>query len=225
MRGVHFGRHSFIVIRAIIFDLDNCLAPSDGMGRDFLDPVLSAVRDANRGNVDDAELQAAFRDMWRTAFDAVAKKFGFSQEMFEAGWNAARQLEVRGAMRGYEDLGMLKKFRVPLYLVTSGFRRTQESKIKALGIEGDFVAVVVDAIDERERLGKQAIFAKIQAELGHEPREFLVVGDHPESEIAAGNRLGMQTAQILRPGVIRSDEAQHHIRDLGELHSLLSAMQ
>jgi len=49
------------------------------------------------------------------------------------------------------------------------------------------------------------------------PADVLVVGDSFESEIDAGNRLGMRTVQILRDGVQRTDRAIYHITSLAEL--------
>jgi len=53
------------------------------------------------------------------------------------------------------------------------------------------------------------------------PREVLVVGDNPDSEIAAGNKMGMATIQTLRPGGLASPAATHHIRTLAELKRFL----
>ena len=48
-----------------------------------------------------------------------------------------------------------------------------------------------------------------------------MVGDNPDSEIEAGNRLGMETVQILRPGVPRADNATYYIQTLAELKAIL----
>jgi FMN phosphatase YigB (HAD superfamily) len=55
------------------------------------------------------------------------------------------------------------------------------------------------------------------------PEEVIVVGDNPDSEIEAGNRLGMKTVQILRPGVPRGSNATFYVNNLEELKSLLDA--
>jgi putative hydrolase of the HAD superfamily len=107
------------------------------------------------------------------------------------------------------------------FLVTSGFRRLQESKIAALGITRLFNGIYVDAIDESSRKGKQGVFAEILQENHLRAEETLVVGDNPDSEIAAGNALGMQTVQILRPGVARDGSAMHHVDGLDGVLSLL----
>jgi beta-phosphoglucomutase-like phosphatase (HAD superfamily) len=111
-------------------------------------------------------------------------------------------------MRGYPDLVILAGLPVQLFLVTSGFRRLQESKVRSLGIEHLFAEIHIDAIDEPDRKGKRRIFESILDRNGLRADEVLVVGDNADSEIEAGNRLGITTVQVLRPGVPRSSKAR-----------------
>jgi putative hydrolase of the HAD superfamily len=180
-------------------------------------PAFQAISSANKGDVSEDQLRAAFADCWRFPFDFIADKYGFSPAMRSAGFVAFSQIEVRQPMRGYGDLSVLSEISARLFLVTSGFRRLQESKVKALGITELFTEVHIDAIDESGAKGKLQVFGTILQVHGFSCEEVLVVGDNPESEIAAGNRLGMTTIQILRPGVAASTAATHHIRTLVEL--------
>jgi putative hydrolase of the HAD superfamily len=208
-------------VRAILFDLDNCLAAADEPGEQLLEPVFAAVRAANDGALTDAELDAAFRDCWFHAFDFVAATHRFTPRMRAAGWEAFHRVEVRGEMHGYGDLALLPSLGERRFLVTSGFRRLQESKVRALGIATCFDAVVVDAIDEPARRGKERIFRDIIRDFDLDAAEVLVVGDNPESELAAAARLGLQSAQIVRPGVTPADGVTVHVRDLAELRAWL----
>jgi putative hydrolase of the HAD superfamily len=153
--------------------------------------------------------------------DWVAARHGFSDEMLEAGWRVFVAMEVVGPMRGYGDLAALAELPAQRFLVTSGFRRLQESKIRALNLGPLFTAVYVDAIDEPDRLGKQALFERILGEHGLAPAEVLVIGDNADSEIQAGNRPGIRTVQILRPGVPRAANATFYVLSLAELKRLL----
>lgn len=209
------------MIRAIVLDLDKCLAPPEEIGRAFFEPALEAIRRANEGSLDDEALETAFGDFWHLAYDEVASRHHFTPAMVQAGWNAFRSFRMPGPLRGYGDLDVLREFDVPLILVTTGFRQFQESKVDALGIRERFVEVVVDDIDGHERLGKERIFVDLLERYGWRPDEVLVVGDNPESEIVAGNRLGMPTVQILRPGVVRDASGQRHVHDLRELCALV----
>jgi FMN phosphatase YigB (HAD superfamily) len=208
------------MIKALIFDLDSCLAPANEPGDNLFAGAFSAIRSANNGHLHEDQLQAAFQDCWRFPFDSIADKYRFSPAMREAGFNAFRQVEVRQPMRGYGDLQVLAEFSADLFLVTSGFRRLQESKVRALGLHHVFTEILIDAIEESPK-GKLRLFQHILRGYQLSPSEVLVVGDNPDSEIAAGNQLGMATIQILRPGVPASPMARHHIRNLGELKQLL----
>jgi phosphoglycolate phosphatase-like HAD superfamily hydrolase len=210
-----------LVIKAIIFDLDSCLSAADEPGRQLFQPAFDAIIRANHGSHVEAVLQRAFEDMWRLPYDFVARKYSFTPEMLAAGWNELLQMEVATPMSGYGDLSALNELRVELFLVTSGFRRLQESKIRALGIGPLFSAIYVDAIDEPDHRGKERLIKDIVQSSNLEPREVLIVGDNPDSELAVGRRLAIPTAQTLRPGVPYSATAMHHIRSLHGLKAIL----
>ena len=209
------------MIKAIIFDLDNCLSAADEVGVQLFESAFEAIRRANRGTLTDAELNEAFSDCWRHPLDFVAERHKFSKEMLSAGWNEMARMEVKVRMNGYPDLVILAGLPVPLFLVTSGFRRLQESKVRSLGIGHLFAEIHIDAIDEPDRKGKQRIFESILNRNGLRTDEVLVVGDNADSEIEAGNRLGITTVQVLRPGVPRASKAAHHIHGLVELGPIL----
>jgi FMN phosphatase YigB (HAD superfamily) len=209
------------MIRALIFDLDNCLAAANEVGEHVFEPAFEAIRNANRGTLSAEELKEAISECWRHPLDFVADKYGFSQAMLAAAWKVFSHTIVETPMKGYGDLGVLRELHVDLFLVTSGFRRLQESKIKALSVEHLFAGIHVDAIDEADRKGKQGIFEFILSTKKLEPESVLVVGDNPDSEIQAGNALGMRTVQILRPGIPRGDNATYYIQTLAELKALL----
>ncbi len=208
--------------KALIFDLDNCLAAASEVGAELFEPAFEAIRRANCGTLIDEALEQALADIWRHSVDWVATKHGFSEAMRAAAWRVFSALEVTRPMYGYGDLATLVELPVKRFLVTSGFRRLQESKIKALKLRPLFTAVYVDAIDEPERLGKQGLFERILKEHGLTPAEVLIVGDNEDSELAVGKRLGIRTVQTLRPGVPRASNATFHIHSLAGLKKLLS---
>jgi putative hydrolase of the HAD superfamily len=211
------------MIKAVIFDLGSCLAAANEVAEALFAHAFQAIRAANRGHIPDERLHAAFNDCWRFPFDFIAEKYGFSAEMRSAGFAAFSQTEVTQQMHGYGDLTALRDIPAKLFLVTSGFRRLQQSKVKALGIEHLLVELHIDAIDESGPKGKLHAFEFILRNHRLAPSEVLVVGDNPDSEIAAGNKLGMTTIQILRPGVPPSPSATHQIRSLHELQRFFTA--
>jgi putative hydrolase of the HAD superfamily len=209
-------------VQAIIFDLDNCLVPGDAIGLAAYQPAFDAIRSANDDTLSDAELGAAFADMWRHPLDDVARRHRFTPAMLAAGWQVFERMEARAPMQGYPDVGVLADLPVSRFLVTTGFRRLQESKIAALGLNARFREVRIDVVDEPGRKGKQQLFRELQHSYRFLPQEVLVVGDNADSEIRAGNELGMITVQILRPGVPFGRNAEHHIHGLHELPGFLA---
>lgn len=208
---------------AVIFDLDNCLMPASEVDAGLFAPAFEAIAAANDGSVAAEAMQKAFADIWLHAYDWVARQYCFTPAMFAAGWAEFARAEVTRPLKGYADLSGLETIPAERFLVTSGFRRLQESKIRALGISHLFKGIYIDAIDEPDRKGKRAIFQDIVERNQYGLHEALVVGDNPASEIQAGNELGLGTIQILRPGISRSPKAKHHIESLLELPALLSA--
>jgi len=209
------------MVKALIFDLDNCLAPADEVGEELYQPAFDAMRRTNRGSLSEDALDRAFADIWRHSLDWVASKHGFSDAMLAAGWREFAGMEVSHPMRGYGDLAVLAELPSQRFLVTSGFRRLQESKMAALGLAPLFTALYVDAIDEPDRPGKQRLFEQILKDFGLAASEVLVIGDNADSEIAAGNRLGIRTVQTLRPGVPQTDRATFHVHSLSEIKELI----
>jgi FMN phosphatase YigB (HAD superfamily) len=208
--------------KAIIFDLDSCLSAADEPGQQLFAPAMAAITKAKQGLLRSSVLQNAFADMWRLPYDFVAEKYHLTPAMRAAGWEVLAQLEVTTPMFGYGDLAVLKELPGLTFVVTSGFRRLQESKIRALGVAPLFTAICIDAIDQPGYRGKQKIFEEILRDYRLQPDQVLIVGDNHDSEIAAGIRLGIRTVQTLRPGVPRSPAATYHIETLHELRPLLT---
>ena len=206
--------------QAILFDLDNCLCDSREAGEALFAPAFAAMAQANHGHLSEERLHQAFEECWYTSLDLVAQRYGFTPWMYDAGHAAFTKLDVTQPLKGYPDLQVLPRLAVDKHLVTSGFRRLQQTKVDALGIAHWFTSVVIDAVDVQPHVGKQRIFEDIVAGYGYTPARVLVVGDNPLSELKAGKALGMTTVQSLRPGVKKA-EADLHIRSFEELIALV----
>jgi putative hydrolase of the HAD superfamily len=212
------------MIKACIFDLDSCLCAANEVGDQLFEPAFAAVRAANGGALTEEQLVAAFVDCWRHPLDWVIETHGFTSAMAAAAYDAFAEIEVCEPMRGYGDLDHPSALTVARFLVTSGFRRLQESKVAALGIGGQFMEIIVDAIDEPDRRGKQAHMEQILDRHGYGRDDVLVVGDNDASELLAGHRLGLRTVQTLRPGVPPSPLATYRIGSLAELPGVISSL-
>ncbi len=207
-------------MRIIIFDFDNCLVPGNAVGEDVLHPLFTLLE--NSENHLSAEQFAEMKaDFWRKPLDYIAEKFKFSEKSTQAGLAYFRQLEAKGSIKGYADSQLVHTMPGTKYLVTSGFESFQRSKIAAAGLSDAFKDVFYDDPGEPPRKGKAFYFDIIAKAENLSPKDIWVIGDSAESEIAAGNSLGMRTVQILRPGVTKSDNARYHVSSLTEFQELM----
>lgn len=214
------------MIRTLICDLDNTLFSARSIPRPAVEPALERVRVANRAGpgIPDARLEEALEACWDRAFDEVARLYDLPESLCHAWQTAARELEVTGPLELYADVEVLWSLPLRRFLVTTGYRRFQGSKISILGLAGRFEAIYIDALGETPRSGKEAIFRQILREQQAAVPETVVLGDSAEGELLAGERLGLWTIQILREGVVPAPRANSQIRSLRELPAVLAQM-
>lgn len=92
------------------------------------------------------------------------------------------------------------KDRYTLALLSDGFLPAQEYKLRALGIENVFRAVMFT-----ESLGREfwkphtAGFEKILTELDLTPDQAVYIADNPAKDFIGPSRLGMPSIQVIRP--------------------------
>ncbi len=215
------------MIRALITDLDNTLYPARSVPRCTVEPVLEAVRATNRAGslIQEDRLEEALDACWDQSFDQVARLYSLPEPLRRAWALAAAQIEVSGPLETYPDVGVLWTLPLRLFLVTTGYRRFQESKIAALRLMERFEAIHFDALGESRRTGKEELFRRLLTEHQLAPAEVVVLGDSEESEITAGRRLGLWTIQVLRERVRPALTAHWRIRSLTELPDLLSQIE
>jgi putative hydrolase of the HAD superfamily len=184
---------------AIIYDLDETILPASAVPDATFDPLFEAIKKANHGKVSDENLDKAFSEMKYLAIDVISDKYGFSKEMDDAAREVLCNSTYRFYLQPFEDYDVIKKIPGIKVLVTSGIVKLQQAKLDALEIEDDFDEVIIDDIYAENRPGKKEIFSRIAAKYDLNPDQVWIVGDNPDSEIAAGNELGMITVLRTKP--------------------------
>ena len=207
---------------AIIYDLDDTLIPTRSIPTSTFQPIFDAIKQANNGTLPVPILEKAFEDLWRKPIDVVAAAYGFSELMITAGQSALINTNYELTLVPFDDIAVVKEMNCKRFLVTTGVTKLQQAKIDSLFKDGDFDEIIIDDPYQENRLGKQNIFADIAQRYAVAQAKVWVVGDNPESEIKAGNALGMTTVQILRSGVKRTPDATHTVNSLHELKTLVN---
>ena len=95
------------MIKAIIFDLDNCLAAANEVGEHLFEPAFEAIRNANRGTLTAEQLAEAFKECWRHPLDFVAGNSAFRGNA--RSWLGGLFSDLcQTPMIGYGDLAILR---------------------------------------------------------------------------------------------------------------------
>jgi len=174
--------------KALIFDLDNTVYPVAAIGAQLFAPVHALLEQ----KLDSDTYAKVQEDVTRMPFQKVAKIYAFSEDLKQDSLQLLRELRCDEAIEPYEDYLQTKELKVDKFLVTIGFTELQWSKVKQLQIENDFKEIyIVDP--DKSAITKKDIFQQIKEKYNYTYDEMLVIGDDPESEIAAATVLGIDT--------------------------------
>jgi putative hydrolase of the HAD superfamily len=176
-------------LKAIILDLDNTVYPVSSIGQKLFSELFSII-EANGsyvGNIDEIKTE-----IMRTPFQLVAKRFKFGPELTSTCQKHLSTLTYNDVIEPFSSYPITRKLNYLKFLVTTGFTQLQQSKINKLSIENDFDHIFIIDPDV-STLTKKDVFVEIMKANKLSSDEILVVGDDLNSEIKAGNELGIKT--------------------------------
>jgi len=208
---------------AIIYDLDETILPASAVPDSTFKPLFDAIREANKGKISDKQLDKAFAEMKYLAIDVISENYGFTKAMDAAAKDVLCNSNYELDLKPFEDYGAIKKIPGLKVLVTSGVVNLQQAKIDALEIAEDFDDIIIDDLYAQDRPGKKEIFSSIASKYQLKPEQVWIVGDNPDSEINAGNELGMITVLRVNPEEKKiSGEPRFTISSFEELRKLVA---
>jgi len=178
--------------KAIIYDFDNTMYSVKSIGEELFSSLFDLIESTGEHNQNMNDIR---KDLMGEPFQVVAEKYRFSDELKQQCTQLLRTLTYKGEIRPFEDYEEIMRIPGDRYLVTTGFSGLQWSKIRRMGIEGDFHEIHVVDPDTSIRT-KKDVFADIIQRKGYPVSAVLVVGDDPDSEIGAAKELGIDTALI-----------------------------
>ncbi|UKN00228.1 HAD family hydrolase [Paracrocinitomix mangrovi] len=203
------------MLKAIIYDLDHTLFDPHTIDKGIFNFVFKFLKENQKVAQEDIE-----HDFFTISLNAFIEKH-VETSIHEAFVEILRTIPPLGKLNLYESEVPVCKDGITNYLVTSGLREYQNNKIDSLGIRNWFAEIFIDDPFESMWTDKQEIFEYIIQSYNYKPKELLIVGDNPNSEIAAGNRLGITTIQILRKGIQAAKNADFHMKSVGEVNEYI----
>jgi putative hydrolase of the HAD superfamily len=175
--------------KAIIIDLDNTIYPVSSIGDMLFKTLFSIIYESGEYSGDFDKIKS---EIMRRPFQLVADEFLFSKSLKSDGIMHLSELTYEDKMQPFEDYNFVRSIPCKKFLVTTGFPKMQQSKIKQLGVQDDFEEIFI--IDPgKSDITKKDIFSKILTNNKYEVADVLVVGDDLNSEIKAANELGIDS--------------------------------
>ncbi|ARS41565.1 hypothetical protein CA265_18645 [Sphingobacteriaceae bacterium GW460-11-11-14-LB5] len=181
-------------------DLDNTIYFTKPNEEQLMSGLYQLLDQEDLG-VSDEVYQTSKKDMLRTPFQKVAKKYGFKQLAVDRAVDYLKNREVTSPLKPSNDYHYIKSLKGRKFIVTAGFPKQQTSKVKMLGIADDFEEIhVVDV----STTNKKEAFKLLIDKYNLKTDDILIIGDDAESEIKFGLELGIETFLLdpenLHPG-------------------------
>ncbi len=161
-----------------------------------------------------------WKRMWRTLLDYKIADEELARQLSE------RYLEILPTKRNLfhdtiEILDYLKLKAYPLHLITNGFEKTQQAKMRYSGIDSYFTHIITS---EAAGIMKPhvAIFEFAIQKAGTTAKDSVMIGDTLDADIEGANNAGMDTIYY-NPSVPADDKIRptYVIEKLGELKRIL----
>jgi putative hydrolase of the HAD superfamily len=175
--------------KAIILDLDNTIYLVSSIGEKLFKDLFQLIIESGDYERDWIQLKS---EIMRTPFQKVADAYSFGESLKAEGIKLLKDIEYKDDIQPVESYNYIRELPCKKFLVTTGFTKMQNSKIRLLNLEKDFEKIFV--IDPSlSVLTKKDIFEKILVDYNYATEDVLVVGDDLNSEIKAGQELGIDT--------------------------------
>jgi putative hydrolase of the HAD superfamily len=176
--------------RALILDLDNTIYPVSSIADNLFAQFFELLE--QHPDLDPSIIHNAKIEITRRPFQHVADDFNFSPSLKNKGVELLKTISYNEPMQPYPDYAHIRKIELDKFLVTTGFTNLQNSKVKQLGLTGDFKEIhIIDP--EISTKTKQDVFKELMDKYGYAPADLLVIGDDPLSEIQAARSLNIET--------------------------------
>lgn len=207
--------------KLLIFDLDDTLFETRSIGNTTMQTILDSFELIARQFYSENEIHLIIADLWQLPFDEVANKYKINESLSNAFSTAINTSEYQFKIHPFDDFKFVKQLKHRKYLVTTGFKKLQLAKISALGIENAFEEIIIDEIDTLNRVHKKGIFIEALKTNKISPKDIIVIGDNPNSELKAGYELGVTTVQVARYGQRKSDYANFYVNNFQALTDIV----
>jgi putative hydrolase of the HAD superfamily len=181
-----------MTMKNLIIDLDNTIYPVSSIG-DKLFSSLFALLSAPEYQLPKDTIKKAKEQIMKIPFQKVAQDLNFPEDLTEQALDLLRNLTYDEPMTYFEEYPLIRDLKCMKFLLTTGFKKLQESKIRSLHIQDDFTEIMVIDPHKTDMTKKDGMI-QIMAKYRLKPEDLLVIGDDPDSLIDKDDSLPVSAA-------------------------------
>jgi putative hydrolase of the HAD superfamily len=203
--------------KALILDLDNTIYPVSSIGEKLFAPLFEIIlKDEHvAGKID-----AIKKEVMRRPFQQVANDFHFSKELTDKGVSILKLVSYNDSIEPFADYKFIRALNIDKFLVTTGFRKMQQSKVDAMQLQHDFKDIHIIDPTATEKV-KKDVFNEIVKQYDYNKADVIVVGDDLRSEIKAAQDLGIDAVLYDKLNLYKEEKSVPRITDFTELKNYL----
>ena len=202
--------------KAFIYDLDNTIYAVSSISKILFADLFALIENSTEHN---GNIEGIKHELQRRPYQLVAKEFGFSESLTQAGFDLLNIMSYDDAIHPFPDYGEILLLEGDRFLVTTGFTKLQWSKIRGMQIEQHFLEIhIVDPSNSSRT--KRDVFADIIERHGYTIAEVVVIGDDPKSEISAAQQLGIEAVLVDKTSQFPDAVVDHRVSGFGELRRI-----
>ena len=190
-------------MKAIIFDLDNTLYNVEQYCFGAFEEIAECL--SKKHDLSKQESYKRVVKLWRGKTSMYSHLFDELLDLLDLGNELENVIEIfnnyDGELKPYPDviptLRELKKRNCKLGMITDGNVERQKRKIRLLGLEGFFDAIVFTKELDNPK-PSEIPFQEAISELKTTPQKPFYVGDNPLIDFEGAKKVGMKTVRVLK---------------------------
>ena len=199
--------------KALILDLDNTIYPVSSIGDKLFAPLFDLIKSDE--HVSD-QFEQIRKEVMRRPFQLVANEFNFSKELTDKGTELLKNITYNGTIEPFDDYKLIRDLKIDKYLVTTGFKKMQQSKVEAMQLQTDFREIHIIDPSTSDKV-KKDLFTDIISRHHYNKADVLIVGDDLNSEIKAAKELGVDAVLYDKLNMYKEEKSVTRITDFAEL--------
>lgn len=203
------------MIRAVVFDLDDTLYPEISYAEDGFRKAAAVLE--NLYGVKNAyqKIRTLFDEDRQGVFDRLCSSESLPEKAVEDAVDTYRKNQpekLEFYPKTKDVLQYLRQNGFKTGIITDGRPFSQRAKIRALGAEAYFDAIIVtDEIGREYRKPHPRAFEEMARKLNVRTEEMMYVGDNPQKDFAVKEYLPLKTVQIRTGGLYQDAEYRNDI--------------